>query len=84
MQHLEITMKVDVMQVDNAVFKYRYSFWSLWIDIAVFDYSCTPFLLQMKVNRFNGKAFKSICISGKYVHRQTDCHTIGDLMPTGK
>ncbi len=75
-------MKIDVIQAKDAKFK-RFSYWSDWIDIAVFQYDYTPFLLQMRVNRFNKKKFKSIRISG-LVYRQFTPSDIGDLTQMGK
>ncbi len=77
-------MNVAVMQLDDAVFKNRFRWWSNWVDVAVYDYQSTPFLLQMRINRLNGKSFKSICMSGKFIYRQTRCCVIGDLIPMGK
>jgi len=73
-------MKVKVLQVKNAKFKYRFSWKSYWVDVAIFDYNCTPFLLQMRVNRLNGKSFKSTRITGKK-YLQSTCREIGDLTP---
>lgn len=70
-------MKVDVIQVDEASFC-RFSWWSKWIDVAVYDFNCTPFLIQMKVSRFNKKKFRSERITGR-VYRQASCSQIGDL-----
>ena len=71
-------MKVDIVQIEDATFK-KWSFWSNWIDVAMFEYDATPFLLQMRVNRFNGKQFNALRITGKYVYRQATCGQIGDL-----
>jgi hypothetical protein len=71
-------MKVNVLQVEDAKFK-KFCWWSNWIDVAVYDYSSTPYLLQMKVNRFNKKSFKSTRMAGSIVYRQTTCREIGDL-----
>lgn len=47
------------IQMEDAKFK-KWSYWSNWIDICNFDFGYGGFLLQMKVNRFNGKKFKAI------------------------
>jgi len=71
-------MKVNVTQVEDVkICKGRW--WSNWIDIAVYDYSSTPYLLQMKIDRFNKKKFKSTRITGSIVYRQATSSTIGDL-----
>ena len=70
-------MKVDVLTVADVEFG-RLQWWSNWIDVAVFDYNCRPFLLQMRINRINGKQFKAICITGPWYKQATAC-AIGDL-----
>ena len=50
-------MKVNVLQVEDAKFSSRFSFWSNWVDICVFEGRTKVYLLQMKVNRFNRKKF---------------------------
>ena len=71
-------MKVNVLQVEDAKFK-KWAWWSNWVDVAVFDYSYTPFLLQMRVNRFNKKEFNAMRMTGKYIYRQSSAREIGDL-----
>ena len=71
-------LKVNVLQIDNAIFK-KWSWWSNWIDVAVFDYRSTPFLLQMRVDRFNRKSFNAIRMTGTFA--QSTCREIGDLTP---
>ena len=71
-------MKVNVLQVDDVSFRSRWSFWSKWVDVAVYDYGYTPYLLQMRVNRINRKKFKSTRITG-LVYRQATAAQIGDL-----
>lgn len=72
-------MKVNVIQVEDAIFGNKWSWWSRWIDVAVFDYYCTPYLLQMRVSRTNKKQFNALRMTGKYVYRQATCREIGDL-----
>ena len=52
-------MKVPVLQANEAPFR-RCRWWSDWVDVAVFDYVHSGYLLQMKVNRINGKSFRAI------------------------
>jgi hypothetical protein len=73
-------MKVEVLQVEQAKFS-KYRWWSNWVDIAVYDYECTPFLLQMSVNKFNKKRFRSVRMTGTFKYRQASCSAIGDLLP---
>lgn len=76
-------MKVDVLQVEDAKFK-RFSWWSNWVDVAVFTYDIEPYLMQMRVNRFNGKQFRTINMLGSRLARLTlscSASEVGDLMP---
>ncbi|MDD3814410.1 MAG: hypothetical protein PHZ02_07165 [Desulfocapsaceae bacterium] len=70
-------MKVDVLTVDDVVFK-KWRWWSNWIDIAVFDYTSEPFLIQMRISRTNSKKFKAVNITGMF-YRQTTTTIVGDL-----
>lgn len=72
-------MKVDVLTIDDVTFKW-WQWWSNWVDVAVFDYFSTPFLLQMRVSRTNEKMFNAKRITGKYIYRQSTCLEIGDLV----
>lgn len=72
-------MKVDVAEVSQAVFR-RLSWWSNWIDIAIFNHSTEPYLIQMSVSRRNKKKFRSVKISGKaWQLRQVTAQSIGSL-----
>ena len=71
-------MKVEVINVSEAKFR-RFFWWSYWIDVCMYDYSCTPYLLQMRVSRLNKKTFRSIRITGSIIYRQASCAAIGDL-----
>lgn len=73
-------MKVDVLQVKDAKFNTGFNWWSDWVDICIYDYESTPFLLQMSVSRTNKKKFRSTRISGTFAHRQVNSSTIGDLI----
>lgn len=70
-------MKVNVIQVPSAQFP-RFSWWSKWIDVALYDHECRPYLLQMQVSRFNKKRFRNTCITGVML-RYTSAAQIGDL-----
>ncbi len=76
-------MKVEVLQVDEATFK-KWSWWSCWIDIAVFSFGGYGYLLQMKISRINAKRFK--CRSMKSITdvAQPRIDEVGDLIPTNK
>ena len=76
-------MKVDVLQVSEAKFRTRFSWWSLWIDIAVFDYECEPHLIQMKVSRTNSKKFKTMSTTG-FLYRQAKVSEVGNLTQMNK
>jgi hypothetical protein len=58
-------MQIDVIQAKDLEFK-RFRFWSTWFDIAVLDLGNTPYLLQMRVSRCNGKRFRSIPIVSRF------------------
>lgn len=73
-------MKVDILQVKDAKFNNGLSWWSEWVDICIYDFKCTPFLLQMSVSRTNKKKFRSTRISGTFAYRQVKSSTIGDLI----
>lgn len=74
-------MKVDVIQVAEATFP-RFAWRSNWIDIAVFNHDCLPYLLQMRVSRRNAKQFRSRCMTGvNIMPRMTNVDVVGDLLP---
>ena len=70
-------MKVDVITVEEVPIG-KWSWFSRWIDIAVFDYECRPWLVQMRVSRTNAKSFRAVSITGRY-YKQTTAQQIGDL-----
>lgn len=72
-------MKVDVLHVDEATFPSRLSWWTKWIDIAVFDYGGAGYLLQMKVSRMNGKSFRSKRLAGTFSLVEVHSSTAGNL-----
>ena len=71
-------MKVNVSTLADATFL-GWSWWSNWIDIAIFDYQFQPFLVQMSISRTNAKKFRSVCLTGRYSYRQATTHEIGNL-----
>ena len=70
-------MKVDVLTVESAKFK-KYRFWSDWVDVCLFDYAGNGYLLQMSVNRFNGKKFNHIALKGIGIAHPC-CGSVGSL-----
>ena len=74
-------MKVDVITVADVNIK-RWRWFSDWVDIAVFDYNCRPWLVQMRVSRTNRKSFRAVSITGIF-YKQTSAREIGDLTPMG-
>lgn len=56
-------MKVAVLTVADVQIG-RWRWWSDWIDIAVFDFGYTGYLLQMKISRTNAKRFTVRAFSG--------------------
>ena len=69
---------INVTTCDDVEFG-KFRWWSNWIDVAVYNFECTPFLLQMSVSRTNSKKFKSTRMTGSIVYRQASTCTIGDL-----
>ena len=70
-------MKVNILTDVDIDIK-RFHWWSKWIDVAIYDYSCEPFLIQMKVSKSNKKKFRSVKING-FRYRQVNSAVIGDL-----
>lgn len=56
-------MKVEVLTVNDIDIP-RWRWWSNWIDVAVFDFGTSGYLLQMKVSRTNRKRFNHIPLKG--------------------
>jgi hypothetical protein len=69
-------MKVDVITVENSKFR-RLCWWSNWVDVCLYDWAHTPYLLQMKVSRSNKKKFRSVRITGR--NSYSSCGLIGSL-----
>ncbi len=74
--------KVNVATDIDVAFRFKFSWWSKWIDIAVFDHSCKPYLVQMKVSRTNKKKFRSVSTVG-LMGRYSNSGIIGDLNQMG-
>lgn len=70
--------KVNVVTDLDVEFRSKFSWWSKWIDIAVFTYNSEPHLAQMKVSRNNKKKFRSTSTNG-LLYRQASAAQIGDL-----
>lgn len=71
-------MKVDVLTVDEVTIP-RWCWWSNWIDIAVFNYGSTGYLLQMQVSRRNAKRFKAVALKANYNLAHPSIGEIGNL-----
>lgn len=72
-------MKVNVLQVHDAKFHNCFHYWSKWVDVCLYDFQSTPFLLQMSVSRLNKKKFRSVRVTGSITYRQARATDIGDL-----
>ena len=70
-------MKVDVITVEDAKIG-RWRWFSNWFVVAVFDYECRPWLVQMRVSRTNAKSFRAVSITGRW-YKQTSHSVIGNL-----
>ena len=70
-------MKVNVLQVEDAKFSSRFSFWSNWVDVCIFESNTKVYLLQMKVNRFNRKKFATRRLTGSGI--AIYINEVGDL-----
>jgi hypothetical protein len=70
-------MKVEVLTVEQVKIS-RWKWWSNWIDIAVFNYECRPYLIQMRISRTNAKSFRCVSTVGIF-YRQCSCLEIGNL-----
>jgi|LakMenEpi03Aug12_release.lakeMendotaPanAssembly.Ray.scaffolds.fasta_scaffold2922111_1 hypothetical protein len=68
-------MKVNVITVEDVKIG-RWSWFSKWIDVAVFDYRFRSFLLQMRISRTNAKSFRVVSMTGNLL---ADAKDIGDL-----
>lgn len=70
-------VKVNVITVEDVPIQ-KWSWFSRWIDIAVFEYECRPWLVQMRVSRTNAKSFRAVSITGRF-YKQTTVREIGNL-----
>ncbi|MBM7070889.1 hypothetical protein JQC92_02385 [Shewanella sp. 202IG2-18] len=70
-------MKVNVLQVEGATFRSKLSWWSNWVDVAVFNHGSHGYLLQMSMSRNNKKRFRDI----EMTTHATQVESVGNLMP---
>ena len=70
-------MKVNVLQVKDAKFLRKWHYWSMWVDVAVYDRGDNGYLLQMKVSRLNKKSFRAVCFD-KWTYATVSM--VGDLI----
>lgn len=56
-------MKVNVMVVEDIVIR-RFRWWSNWIDICIYDFDGSSYLVQMRISRTNAKSFRSVKTTG--------------------
>jgi hypothetical protein len=68
-------MKVNVITVEDVKIG-RWSWFSKWIDVAVFEHRLRPSLLQMRISRTNAKSFRVVSMTGNLL---ADAKDIGDL-----
>lgn len=71
------------MKLINKRLKFRtFRFWSDWVDVLGFTWASEGFLLQVRVNRFNGKTFRCIPLRAWYnIHAQySDGRYLFDLL----
>ncbi|AGG58091.1 hypothetical protein VPAG_00055 [Vibrio phage douglas 12A4] len=73
-------MKVNVLTDIDVTFK-KYLWWSKWVDIAVYEYNHTAYLIQMSVSRMNKKKFRSVSIANDrlFSTRNVKIAAVGDL-----
>lgn len=73
-------MKVNVLTIDDVKIG-KFSWWSKWIDIAVYNYGSNSYLIQMGISRTNKKKFRSVKLTGSnplQMHTTT-AGEVGDL-----
>ena len=73
-------MKINVLQVERATFK-KWTWWSNWVDVAVFNHSYHGYLLQMRINRFNRKSFRTAGFNNLDSSVYASVEQVGDLTP---
>ena len=59
-----MSIKIPVLQVEDATFK-PYHYWSDWIDVFTYR-NVSPYLVQMKISRMNGKKFRSVSMISSF------------------
>lgn len=73
-------MKVEVLTVMDVDIK-SWKWWTDWIDVSVFNYGDTGYLLQMKVSRNNSKKFRATQFKTRTGIAHPNCAEVGDIMP---
>lgn len=59
----------------------KFSLYSKWIDICVYQHAYTSYLLQMKINRItNGKKFKATSIKSAFGLSAPEVHQLKPLL----
>ncbi len=71
-------MKINVLQVSDTKIR-PWCWWSDWVDVAVFNFADSGYLLQMQVSRRNAKRFKVRAFKGMLDVAHPDCQKVGDL-----
>ena len=72
-------MKVAVLTVEDVKIN-RWRWWSNWIDVAVFNFTGTGHLLQMRVSRTNAKQFRCRRFAGISSTPYANTLEVGDLV----
>ena len=62
-------MKIEVLQVEDVTFE-PYHYWSNWIDVFAYSY-VSPYLVQMKISRCNGKKVRTTQMAGGWFNSST-------------
>ncbi len=71
-------MKVNVLTNLDVEFT-RFSRWSCWIDVSVFDYQGDGYLLQMKISKRNAKKFRCVKFASSLISTASGRANSGDL-----
>lgn len=75
-------MKIDVLTVNDVDFG-QFRLWSNWVDVAVFDYFGSGYLLQMKVSRWNRKRFHCVPLKSFFAEAHPCTSQAGHLTQGG-
>jgi len=65
-------MKIDILTLEDVKIG-KFNWFSKWIDIAVYEYGYSSYLLQMRISRTNAKSFRCRNIA------ETSMANIGNL-----